>query len=208
MITIKKIALVLLLFVATNATAQQLYLEGGKSSTTFDFKSSKGVKLDNLQATAHSFMAIGYRNQVFTKNLSLSFGANYSGYGAIGSTGSQGNYMEWVVNYAGLNVGLDYTVFHVRKASVYLKGAASSAFFIQGSQTLNSRVIDLKNNEDFGTMLNLQVGAGFSHPISEHLSFYTQYLYGKSADMSKGDAELKIASTNASFGLLINIAKK
>lgn len=208
MITIKKITLVLLLFIATNATAQQLYLEGGKSSTTFDFKSSKGVKLDNLQATAHSFMAIGYRKKVFRENLSLSLGANYSGYGAIGSNGAQGNYMEWVVNYAGLNVGLDYTVFNVRKASVYLKGAASTTFFIQGSQTLNSRVIDLKNNEDFGTMLNMQLGAGFSHPVSENLSFYAQYLYGKSADMSKGDAELKIASTNVSFGLLINIAKK
>jgi hypothetical protein len=208
MITIKKITLVLLLFIATNATAQQLYLEGGKSSTTFDFKSSKGVKLDNLQATAHSFMAIGYRKKVFTENLSLSLGANYSGFGAIGSNDALGNYMEWVVNYAGLNVGVDYTLFNVRKASVYLKGAASSAFFIQGSQTLNSRVIDLKNNEDFGTMLNLQLGAGFSHPVSEHLSFYAQYLYGKSTDMSKGDAELKIASNNVSFGLLINIAKK
>jgi len=208
MITIKKITLVLLLFIATNATAQQLYLEGGKSSTTFDFKSSKGVKLDNLQATAHSFMAIGYRNQVFTENLSLSLGANYSGFGAIGSNDALGNYMEWDVNYAGLNVGVDYTLFNVRKASVYLKGAASSAFFIQGSQTLNSRVIDLKNNEDFGTMLTMQLGAGFSHPVSEHLSFYAQYLYGKSTDMSKGDAELKIASNNVSFGLLINIAKK
>jgi hypothetical protein len=208
MITIKKITLVLLLFIATNATAQQLYLEGGKSSTTFDFKSSKGVKLDNLQATAHSFMAIGYRKKVFTENLSLSLGANYSGFGAIGSNDALGNYMEWDVNYAGLNVGVDYTLFNVRKASVYLKGAASSAFFIQGSQTLNSRVIDLKNNEDFGTMLNLQLGAGFSHPVSEHLSFYAQYLYGKSTDMSKGDAELKIASNNVSFGLLINIAKK
>jgi len=208
MITIKKITLVLLLFVATNATAQQVYLEGGKSSTTFDFKSSKGVKLDNLQATAHSFMAIGYRNQVFTENLSLSFGANYSGYGAIGSNDAQGNYMEWDVNYAGLNVGVDYTLFNVKRASIYVKGAVSTAFFIQGSQTLNSRVIDLKNNEDFGTMLNLQVGGGFSHPISEHLSFYTQYLYGKSADMSKGDAELKIASNNMSFGLLINLARK
>jgi hypothetical protein len=208
MITIKKITLVLLLFVATNVTAQQLYLEGGKSSTTFDFKSSTGVKLDNLQATAHSFMAIGYRNQVFTENLSLSIGANYSGYGAIGSNDALGNYLEWAVNYAGINVGVDYTVFNIKKASIYVKGGVSTAFFIQGSQTLNSRVIDLKNNEDFGTMLNLQVGAGFSHPISEHLSFYTQYLYGKSADMSKGDAELKIASSNVSFGLLINLAKK
>ena len=206
MIKIIKSSLVLLLFIATNVAAQQVYLEGGKSSTTFDFTSSKGIKLENLQATAHSFMALGYRNQVFTENLFLSFGANYSGYGAIGSTEVQVNYLEWDINYAGLNVGVDYTLFTIKKASVYVKGAVSTAFFIQGSQTLNSRVIDLKNNEDFGSMLNLQVGAGFSHPISEHLSFYTQYLYGKSADMSKGEAELKIASDNVSFGLLIDIS--
>lgn len=205
----KKIIVVLLLLTATISSAQQLYVEGGKSLTSFDYKNSQGNSLENLQATTHSFMAIGYRNQLFTKNLNLTLGANYAGYGAIGSDDAVGNFMEWDVNYAGLNVGLDYNLFNIKKASVYVKGAMSAAFFVQGTQTLKNSVIDLKNNDDFDTtLLTMQIGAGFSHPISENLSFYVQYLYGKSLDMVSGDAELKIGSNNVSFGLLINISKK
>jgi opacity protein-like surface antigen len=69
--------------------------------------------------------------------------------------------------------------------------------------------MDLKNNDDFDTTLvSMQIGAGFSHPISEDLSFYVQYMYEKSLDMASGDAELKIASNQVGFGLLINISKK
>jgi hypothetical protein len=206
----KKITLILLLLTATSiATAQQLYVEGGKSLTSFDYKSSQGNSLDNLQSTAHSFMAIGYRNQLFTKNLHLSLGVDYAGYGAIGSNNEVGNFMEWDVNYAGLNVGLDYDMFKIRKASVYIKGGMAVAFFVQGNQTLNNSVIVLKNNDDFDTaLISMQIGAGFSHPISETLSFYAQYMYGKSLDMASGDAELKIASNNVGFGLSIDISKK
>ena len=206
----KKITLVLLLLTATTiATAQQLYVEGGKSLTTFDYKNSQGNSLENLQATTHSFMAIGYRNQLLTKNLNFSAGLNYTGYGAIGSDDVVGNFMEWEANYAGLNVGLDYNVFNIKKASVYIKTGISAAFFVQGSQTLNNTVINLKNNDDFDTtLLTMQAGAGFLHPISENLSFYVQYAYGKSADTAKGDTELKFTSNNVGFGLLIDISKK
>ncbi|MEZ7498329.1 outer membrane beta-barrel protein [Flavobacterium sp. Arc3] len=206
----KKITLVLLLIAATNfAVAQQLYVEGGKSLTSFDYKNAQGNSLDNLQATTHSFMSIGYTEQLFTKNLKLSLGANYAGYGAIGSDDVVGNFMEWDVNYAGLNAGLDYKLFNIKKASVFVKAGMSAAFFVQGSQTLNNSVIDLKNNDDFNsTLITMQIGAGFSHPISENLSFYVQYLYGKSSDMASGNAELRIESNNIGFGLLIDISKK
>ncbi|SNR34178.1 outer membrane beta-barrel protein [Lutibacter flavus] len=205
----KKITLILMLLIATIATAQQLYVEGGKSSTSFEYTNSQGNSLDNLQATTNSYMAVGYSNQLLTKNLRLNVGLDYSSYGAIGSDQAVGNFMEWNVNYAGLNVGLDYNLFNIKKASVYVKGGMSAAFFVEGTQTFNNSVIDLKNNDDFDTTLvAMQLGAGFSHPISEDLSFYVQYLYGKSLDMASGDAELKISSKNIGFGLLINISKK
>lgn len=202
----KKITLILLLLTATISFAQQLYIEGGKISTSFDYKNSQDIELENLQATTHSFMAIGYRNHLFTENLHLNVGFNYTEYGALGSEDTVGNFMEWNVNYAGLNVGLDYTLFHIKKVSVYVKGGMSAAFFVEGSQTLNTSIINLKNNDDFDTTLvAMQVGAGFSHPISENLSVYVQYLYGKSFDMASGDAELKIASNTIGYGLLISI---
>lgn len=204
----KKLILGLLFIAATSiATAQQLYVEGGKTVSTWDYKNSQGSRLENIQATSQSFMGIGYKNQLFTKNLNLAVGFNYSGYGAIGSDDTIGNFMEWDVNYAGLNLELDYKLFSIKKANFYTKVGMSASFFIHGSQTLNKRVINLKNDEDFDTtMFTTQVGAGFSHPISEKLSFYAQYMYGKSLDKASGPAELKIRTDNVGFGLLIDIS--
>ena len=206
----KKITLMLLLCaVSTISIAQQLYVEGGKSSTSFDFINSKGNNLENLQATTNSYMAIGYSSHLFTKNLHLNVGLDYSSYGAIGSDNALGNYMEWQVNYAGLNAGLDYNLFHIKKSSVYVKGVLSAGWFVQGTQTFNNTVIDLKNDDEFNPgLVGMQVGVGFVHSISEDLSFYMQYLYGKSLDIASGDPELKIASSKVGFGLLINISNK
>jgi len=169
----KKITfLVLFLAVTSISTGQHLYVESGIASTSFEYKNSQGASLENLQATNHSFMAIGCKNQLFTEKLIGSIGLNYAGYGAIGSDDALGNFMEWNVNYVGLNLGLDYTLFSIKKASIYLNGGISVAFFTQGTQTLNSSIIDLKNNDDFDTTLvNMQIGTGFSHPISDNLSF-------------------------------------
>ena len=206
----KKITFIVLLLAVTSiTTAQQLYVEGGKTSSTFEYTNSQGNSLENLQATSNSYMALGYKSQVLTRNLHLNVGASYNSYGAIGSDAAVANFMEWNVDYADLHVGLDYNVFKLKKANVFIKGGMSAGFFVQGTQTLNKSVIDLKNNDDFDTTLvSMQLGAGFSHPISEDLSFYVQYLYGKSFDMASGDAELKIASSQVGFGLLINISKK
>jgi len=211
----KKITLLLLVLSATTTFAQQIYIEGGKTLASFDYKNSQGVRLDNLQATPHSFMTVGYRDQLFIKNLNISLGTSYAGYGAIGSDDTVGNYMEWDVNYLEFNTGLDYKLFKIKKAHIYIKGTASMAFLVQGTQTINNNVIDLKNQDDFDkTVFDFRAGFGFSHPISENLAFYVQYMHGKSLKLKEGTAvtddqeELRYVSDNISFGLLINIAKK
>ncbi|AMC11463.1 hypothetical protein Lupro_09380 [Lutibacter profundi] len=211
----KKITLLLLVLVATSAFAQQIYIEGGKTLASFDYKNSQGDRIDNLQATPHSFMTVGYRDQLFIKNLNISLGTSYAGYGAIGSDDAVGNYMEWDVNYLEFNIGLDYKLFKIKKAQFYIKGTASMAFFVQGTQTINYKVIDLKSQDDFDkTVFDFRAGFGFLHPISENLGFYVQYMRGKSLKLKEGTAvtndqeELRYVSDNISFGLLINISKK
>jgi len=211
----KKITLLLLVLAATTSFSQQIYIEGGKTLASFDYKNSQGDRLNNLQATPHSFMAVGYRDQAFIKNLNISFGTSYAGYGAIGSDDTVGNYMEWDVNYVEFNTGLDYQLFKIKQAKFYVKGTASAAFLIQGTQTINNSVINLKNQDDFDkTVFDFRAGFGFLHPISENLSFSVQYMHGKSLKLKDGTAvtddqeELRYVSDNISFGLLINIAKK
>ncbi|MDG2194875.1 MAG: outer membrane beta-barrel protein [Polaribacter sp.] len=194
-------------------SAQELYVATGKTQSSFDYTNSKGQTLDNLQASTHNFLEVGYKDQIFIKNLYSSLGIGYASYGAIGSDNSAGNFMEWNVNYAELKAGLEYTLFTIQDFSFYAKGAASLGFLIQGTQTHNNAVINLKNEDDFDkTLINYRAGAGFVRPISETLSVSLEYMYGKSRTLKEGtvntaDQEvLKIVSHNLSVGLLINIS--
>jgi hypothetical protein len=204
----KKITFILLLLTATITTAQQLYVEGGKTMSSFNFKNSQGNTLANLQASAHSFMAIGYRNPVLFDKMYASLGASYAGYGAIGSTDAVGNFMEWDTNYLEVNVGADYEFYTYKNFTFYAKTALSLGFFLQGVQTFNNKVIDLKNSDLDKVSLDFRTGLGFSHPISENLSFYAQYVHGKTFDSASGNEKLRIKSNNVGFGLLIDISNK
>lgn len=210
----KKITLALIVLLATNTFAQQVYIEGGKTITSFDYKNTEGNLLENLQATTQSFMSLGYRDQVLMKNLNMLIGTSYNAYGAIGSDDAVGNYLEWNLNYLTLDTGLDYELFKIKKAQIYLKGTVSLMFLIQGTQTINNSVINLKNQENFDKpVFDFKAGFGISQPISNSLSFYVQYMYGKTSksNFSPEDTNkeiLRYISDNVSFGLLINIAKK
>jgi len=205
----KNTILLLLLLTTAIGTAQQIYVEAGKTLASFDYHNSQGQVLGNLQASAHSFMALGYRDQVFTNKLNGSIGLAFAGYGSIGSDDVVANFMEWDVNYLEFNVGLDYEFYKIKEATLYVKGTSSAAFLVQGTQTLNKKVINLKGTDDFNKpVFNFRMGLGISYPISENLAVYAQYMVGKSLDMASGNETLKIKSNNVSFGLLINISKK
>lgn len=208
----KKVTQLLLFFIITTATsAQQFYLESGKTLSSFDYKDSQNVGLDNLQATTHSSMAIGYRSKFISEKLKGSIGVGYSGYGAIGSDAVLEGVLEWDINYFELGVGLEYNVFKIHDLEFFLKGIATTGFLIQGTQSLNDEIINLKNNDDFNNaMISYKVGAGFLYPVSKELSFYIQYLFGKSLNQADdGDNEsLRIKTHNIGFGVLINLSNK
>lgn len=207
MTTKQSLQFLLFFLVTTMTSAQQLYLEAGKTSSSFDYKNSQGEKLDNLQATSHNFMSLGYQVNIDSiEELNVSFGIGYAGYGAIGSDNTLNGIMAWDVNYLELNAGLDYNLFDIGKSEFYLKGAISTGFLLQGTQNLNNEIINLKNVDDFDkTMVSFKAGAGILFPVSDELSFYVQYLMGKSLNQSGNDdyESLRIESHNVSFGVLI-----
>lgn len=198
----------LLFFVITTvASAQQLYLEVGKTTSSFDYKNSQGGKLENLHATNHQFMALGYRDHIASiEALRGSVGIGYTGYGAIASDNAVNGIMEWNVNYLELNAGLDIDLFRIKQSAFYLKGVFATGFLLQGTQNLNDEIINLKKADDFDkSMFSFKAGAGFTHPVSDALSLYVQYLFGKSLNQSGNDdyESLRIRSHNISFGALI-----
>lgn len=208
---VKKITQILLFFIITTATkAQQLYLETGRTSSSFDYNNSDSVELDNLHAGTHSFMTMGYRTDFFVEKLKTFLGIGYFGYGAIGSDDTLEGILQWDANYLELNAGLDYGLFTINKIEFYVKGIVSTGFLIEGTQSLNNEIIDLKNVDDFDkAMVSFKAGAGFLYPVSNDLSFYAQYLFGKSLNQAGNRDEelLKIKSHNIGFGVLISLFK-
>lgn len=201
----------LLFFIITSVVpAQQIYLETGKTSSSFDYKDSQGASIENLQSSDHTFITMGYRT-VMMKKLKPSIGVGYFGYGAIGSDNTIDGIMEWDANFLELNLGLDFSLFKIKKTEFYLKGSFSTGFLMRGTQSLNNEIINLKNVDDFDkAMISFKSGAGLLFPVSDDLSFYAQYMFGKSINQS-GDSDyesLRIRSHNISFGVLINICKK
>ena len=193
------------------ANSQQLVLETGKAITSFDYKNSQGKELDNLQSTSQNYMYVGYRTNILKEFIQASLGVNYSTYGAIGSDTNVNNYFEWETSYLGLNIGLDFKLFKIKKFNFYVKGAFSSEFIIQGTQTLNNTVYDLVGEDDFDqTNYFFRAGTFIDYPILENVKLFIQYMGGKSKQMrssvSNIDQEkLRLVTHNFGFGLFINL---
>ncbi|WP_372753555.1 hypothetical protein [Mariniflexile sp.] len=208
---LKKTTQIVLFFLLTTVTwAQEIYIETGKASTSFDYKDSEGSSLDNLYATTHSFLAMGYKTKVFNEKIIAGLGVAYSGYGATGSDNAIEHIMAWDANYLEFNLGLDYRLFNINKAAFYAKGAVATGVLLEGTQTLNDEIIDLKGVDDFkNPMISYKAGASVLYPVANDLSFYIQYMYGKSLNLSNSaDGEsLKIKSNNISFGVVIKLLK-
>lgn len=191
------------------ADAQQLYVETGKTISSFNYKNSAGKQLENLHSTNHVFMSLGYRKSIFTKNLFLNVSGNYNNYGAAGSDKELDNYFDWDLTYLGLGLGLDYYVYTTRKLGFYIKGALSGEFLIQGSQTLNSQVFDLRKEEDFDSPVYfLRAGLGAQYKASGNLSFFTQYMYGNGGLFKNEQGHLKMNDHRFGLGVLIEISKR
>ena len=206
-----KIPLMLLLLWGMTALSQELYVETGIISSSFDFTNSQGEQLDNLLPKANNYIAFGLRNPLFIDNLYGAIGARYAGYGAIGSDDEVGNFMEWDMNYLELNGEVDYQLLKIQDGFLYVKAGASLGFLIHGAQTINNRVINLKKVDEFNrTVLDTRIGLGFSYPIYRYLTCYIQYMMGKTWSPNTiisfgGDLEdLRIANNTVGIGFTID----
>lgn len=207
------IAIIFFLSVSSNVWSQHIFFEAGKTSSSFDFKNSLGVSLENLEATTQNYLGIGYKRPLFSENLLISLGIAHNSYGAIGSDPALNNFFEWDVDYLGLNLGLEFTLFKVEDFTFYIKANSALEFLIQGTQTINNQVFNLVGLEEFdNTAIFFRAGAGVTYPISQKASIYLQYLYGKSLalndDSSSSQEELKINTNTIGIGIFINISSK
>jgi len=206
----KKYQLLLILLLAISPVfAQDFYVETGKVASNFDYKNSDGTKISIYQPTTTSYLAAGYKNKFFKERLEWNLGALYTGYGAIGSTSNQ-DYLEWNLNYFEFELNLNIYLFQLKKASYYVKGGVSTGFMLSGTQTINTTVYDLQDMGQFSNgITNFKGGLGVLYPVTNEVSLYLQYIYGKSINVEQGtDETLRIVSNSIGIGININMASE
>lgn len=205
----RKLLLFVALFVCVNTLlSQQLFIETGKTISSFDYENSFGETLGNLHSSNHTYLGLGYRKSVWTKRLFLNLNASYNGYGAIGSDEALDNYFEWDLSYLGAGFGFDYEFYKPGKFTFFVKTTANAEFLIQGTQTLNNQVYSLPGETDFDTAIYaFRGGLGLQYKVSETLTVFNQYMYGFTGTFKNIEGKLKINSHNFGLGLLINISK-
>ena len=160
---------------------------------------------------SQNYVEAGFRHTIFTEGLQLGLGLSYNSYGAIGSDDALNNYFAYNVDYLGINLGIDYTVFNYRDLGFFVKVGGSYEHLVQGTQTINNSVRNLTNDgEEFDAgAIFYRGGAGFSYPLSEKTKLYVQYTYGQSLALKDGansasSEELKYITHMAGIGLQVN----
>ena len=195
-----------------------IFVEYGKSISSFDYTNSSGVDLKNLQPMTKNYFRLGYNHDWYFSNKSVlhpnrfSFSASfdYNNYGAQGSNDILYNIYEWDLEYIGLNLAINYDLFRMRDFTLYLTAGASSDYNLRGTQMINNQVYSLENVEEFDPFSFLFIGgAGVTYPMSDKARVYVQYLYSTS-NVMKDDSpssleQLSIKNHSIGAGVLVDI---
>jgi len=214
--------LIISLFLALSLNAQQFSLEYGKVMSSFDYTNSDGNKLDNLQGTTDNHIGIGFKMPIRKSSFYFLSGIEYNKYGAEGSDDILGNYYDWKLNYIAVNLGVGYEFFkgnsflNIKNSNTeqgftfFIQIDVAPEFFVQGTQTINNDVYNLKGVEQFDKpFLSTNGGVGVIYYASKTVSVYAQYMGGMSFSVFKSDAdtqeELNFITHTISLGFSINL---
>ncbi len=205
----KRYILIILLCLGSISYGQQVFVEVGRNTSHFKFKNNEGEELQNLQSKTKSYVSGGYKHKIY-KGLSVTTGLSYHSYGAIGNDDVVGNSFEWDIDYLGFNLGLDYDFKITEDVSFYLLATANAEWMVDGVQSINNQVFNVKDVEEFNDIaMFFRSGGGVRFDISEKAKIYAQYLYGSGLALDDNNnsatTELRINVHSFGIGVLVDI---
>ncbi len=205
----KTLLFLILICFGLHCNSQQLYMEYGSTISSFDYKNSRGQRLDNLLSQSKSYFGMGYRHTLNkAKTIFLRGGLNYNNYGAIGSESSVDNFFEWDVSYLGIKAGSDIKLFQYNDFRVFASGSVAYEFLVRGTQTINNDVFNLVGEPEFNNnILFLRAGISIQYPISTSTAIVAGYNYGSSILINSGISAEKLNLNAHQFGIgfIINL---
>ena len=203
--------------------AQSIFVENGKSISGFEFENSQQEPLGNLHTKTKTYISIGYEHEIKKiKNLNIQLGLTHNSYGANGSDGIFNNYFDWDVDYLGLQLMFKYILIDKNNWDIFLRLGASAELFLNGNQTINNQVLDLKGVEELdNTAFFIRSGLGASYSISTNTKLYISYTHGQSIELKddsfvswsgtnqqQSKEALKILNNQFGIGLIFNLQEK
>ena len=218
----KATLLIIFFFLTLTLNAQQFSLEFGKVLSSFEYQTSEGEELNNLQGSTNNHLGIGFKMPIRRTSFYFLSGISYNKYGAEGSDDILGNYYDWELNYIGVRIGGGYEFFkgnsflNIRNSNTeqgftfFVQTDVTPEFLVQGTQTINRDVYNLKGVEQFDKpFLAVNGGIGVIYYASKTVSVYAQYMGGMSFSVfnseSSSNENLDFIIHTISLGLSISL---
>ena len=186
--------------------AQQISTEVGRVTTRFDYENSDGEQHENLNNDSGFSYAVSYRHQLSPK-LFLGGRATFNQYGSFGSDPVYNNYYSWKTDYLGLGLELDGEFYRRGGLSVITSVGGSPQFFLNGTQTTNTQVADLKGVEQFDRpFFFLHGGLGLNYCFDQKAAICVRYRYGLGKPMGTSDdlEKLDLTTHTINIGVMWN----
>ena len=184
--------------------SQQVNTQIGRVTTQFDYKDSKGARLENLVDGNGFHYAAGYRHNLSTR-VHLNLDGIYNIYTSSGSDPTFGNSFSWRTEYLGLSTGLEFEFWKNKGYSVLARGDINPQVMMKGTQSINDQSISLKGVEQFDKpYLFYRGGIGMNFCAETDLAISLKYMYGIGRPMgSDPDGEsMSMITHTISLGVL------
>ena len=200
--------------------AQEIFIKTGINSTTYDFRSSDGVKLlDFTSGMGNSIeMGIGFpflpkskKEGVTAKEYSYSpnwlkneVSLHLDSFNSF--AGNQNNNYSWETTYGGISNTLSFLV-HIGEVELGIRGHVGLAGMLAGTQVINSSRFPLKGKDDFkGVFAKSGVGASVSYPVFQRAFLNLTYTYSKSVRLGgPPEEQVRFLSHGVLFGLYVQL---
>ena len=193
-----KIAL-LLLIVASSASAQTWNLSAGINTTKFVFTNAQGQNPDYMKSGAGTNLSLSYERPLST-HFQYDAGLVYSQYNSVGDV--QNIPFSYQSDFMGLNGGIGPKLDLPYDLKATLKGRASIMKMVNGNQFIQNQYVDLSDDPQFS---GLRFFLGFSmeleKKVNQNISVYTQFQHLDTILFSA--SSLNFIPTTFSFGLKI-----
>ena len=203
----KYLILSIFLILFSTCYAQQIMSEIGRVNTTFKYTNSDDESLENLHSDTDFSYALGYR-MTLGNSVYLRGGLVFNRYNNHGSDPVYDNLYEWKTSYAGIQLSPEYQFLNKKKIRFLAIGSIEPQFLINGTQTINSQIFDLKGIEQFDKpFLFLKGGISANYCLDEKVALSLRYMLGQGNSLGKSsdDETLKLRTSTFSVGLLWGI---